>query len=231
MKVVNRVIHHLGRPGYNIDSKISSRSLSVIILLRLSSLIRGLWHGLWMGNCAGFLFVGRHCTLLHRHKMYLGRTVTIGNSVKIDALCREGIIIGNSVSIHDNTIIDGTGVIRNIGEGIKIGNNVGISEGCHFQVRGSIEIGDDVLFGPNVTIISESHNFSDLIKSISAQGENRVGVKIGNRCWIGANATILDGVKIGKDCIVGAGSAVIKDVPDRAIVAGVPANIKKYRGD
>ena len=46
--------------------------------------------------------------------------------------------------------------------------------------------------------------------------------------WIGSNATILQGVTIGKNAIVGAGSTVTKDVPDNAIVGGVPAKVIRY---
>lgn len=52
---------------------------------------------------------------------------------------------------------------------------------------------------------------------------------IGNDVWIGVNAIILDGVKIGNGVIVAAGAVVVKDVPDYAIVGGVPAKVLKYR--
>ena len=54
-------------------------------------------------------------------------------------------------------------------------------------------------------------------------------IQIGNDVWIGMNAIILDGVKIGNGSIIGAGAVVTKDVPDYAIVGGVPAKIIKYR--
>lgn len=231
MRVINRIIQNLGRPGYKIDQEISTRDLSIIVVKRLFSLMRGIWNKIWMGRSRGFFFVGKRCTLIHKYNMYMGRTVTLGDYVKINALCRHGVHLGNYVSIHDNTTIDCTGVIRNIGNGIKIGNNVGISENCHFQVRGNVEIGDDVLFGPNVTIISESHNFDRLSESISTQGEERIGVNIGSGCWIGANVTILDGVNIGGNCIIGAGSVVISDIPEEAVAVGIPATVKKNRGE
>ena len=52
---------------------------------------------------------------------------------------------------------------------------------------------------------------------------------IGNDVWVGRNATIISGVKIGNGAIIGAGAVVTKDVPDFAIVGGVPAKIIKYR--
>ena len=53
-------------------------------------------------------------------------------------------------------------------------------------------------------------------------------VKIGTNVWIGSHATILQGVSIGDNAVVAAGSVVTCDVPENAVVAGVPAKTKKY---
>ena len=55
-------------------------------------------------------------------------------------------------------------------------------------------------------------------------------VTIGNDVWIGTRVIILPGVTVGNGVIIGAGAVVTKDVPDMAIVGGVPAKIIKYRG-
>ncbi|AFY95598.1 CatB-related O-acetyltransferase [Chamaesiphon minutus] len=59
--------------------------------------------------------------------------------------------------------------------------------------------------------------------------EERKEIIIGNDVWIGSRVFIRDGVKIGNGAIVGAGSVVVKDVPDYAIVGGVPAKAIRYR--
>ena len=53
-------------------------------------------------------------------------------------------------------------------------------------------------------------------------------VHVGEGSWIGAGATLIPGVKIGKWCIIGAGASVVRDVPDYAVVVGVPAKVIKY---
>lgn len=161
----------------------------------------------------------------------LGESVYIGDYVEINALSKSGIKIGNNVSIHKFSIINCTGVLRNLGEGLLIGDNVGISQNCFIQVRGKVSIGDYVLFGPGVTVISENHIFDNLDIPISMQGEVRKGVIIEDGVWIEARAVILDGVKIGRNSIIAAGSIVNRDIPAFAIAAGVPAKVIKYRKD
>ena len=119
-------------------------------------------------------------------------------------------------------------MLRHIGEGIRIGKGTGISQFAFIGARGFIEIGDNVLVRPRVTIYSENHIFSDPDVLIADQGVARIGIRIGNdvRNWIGG--TILDGVTIHDGAIIAAGSVVRDDVPAYSIVAGVPGKVKKY---
>lgn len=111
---------------------------------------------------------------------------------------------------------------RVIGD-ISIGRNVwisfAVSGGCYIQGGNGIEIGDDTIFAPGVKIISANHDKNDF-KWIKDNP-----IKIGKRCWIGANAVILPGVILGNEVIVGAGAIVTKSFPDRSLLAGVPARI------
>ena len=105
------------------------------------------------------------------------------------------------------------------GKNIKIGKRVFINAGCQFQDQGGITIGDDVLVGPQTIIATLNHD---------PDPDKRGGmfakpVKIGDKVWLGARVTICPGVTIGDGAIVGAGAVVVKDVPPRTIVAGVPA--------
>ena len=109
------------------------------------------------------------------------------------------------------------------GQNIKVGKNVFINSGCCFQDQGGIEIGDGVLIGQQVVIATINHDFDP------EKRENMfpAPVKIGNRVWISAHATILSGVTVGDNSIVAAGAVVTKDVPANVVVAGVPAKIIK----
>ena len=109
------------------------------------------------------------------------------------------------------------------GKNTHVGKRVFINAGCQFQDQGGIWIGDDVLLGPQ-TIIATLNHEQDPADRASMWPKP---VRIGDKVWIGAHATILPGVTIGAGAIIGAGAVVTKDVPPRAVVAGVPAKILK----
>ena len=111
----------------------------------------------------------------------------------------------------------------NFGRYISIGKNVFINHACTFLDMGGITIGDNVLIGPKVNLVSENHPVHP------SQRKYLIGkpIVIKNNAWIGAAATILAGVTVGENSIVGAGSIVTKDVPDNIIVAGNPAKFLK----
>lgn len=85
-----------------------------------------------------------------------------------------------------------------------------------------IEIGKDVAIARNVVIRdTDAHSIVD------GKHQKIKPVKIGNHVWIGANATIMKGVEIGDGAIIAAGAVVTKNVPERCLVAGIPAKIIK----
>jgi acetyltransferase-like isoleucine patch superfamily enzyme len=222
-------IRKLGRSNYVIDSDLTSLDLLIIMSEKIFGFIRGLRIKYFLGSSNGIIFLGRRCKIKHKKNIHISGTVNIGDNVEINALSRSGIKLGKNVTILKGTIIECTGVLSNLGEGLTIGNNVGIAQNCFIQVRGNVEIGNDVIFGPNVSIFSENHNFDNPDMPVSKQGETRIGVKIEDGVWIGTRAVILDGVVLGKNSIVAAGSVVTKNVPSYAIVAGIPAKIIKNR--
>lgn len=114
------------------------------------------------------------------------------------------------------------------GAGISIGNNSGLGVDC--CVRGPLIIGDDVMMGRWCNIMTNSHDTTRTDIPMNLQGSKpKKAVVIGSDVWIGNRVIILPGVKIGNGVIIGAGSVVTKDIPDYAVVGGVPAKIIKYR--
>jgi acetyltransferase-like isoleucine patch superfamily enzyme len=228
-KLLNKIIQKLGKDNYEIDKNLTSIDIFIVINSRFWQMIRGSILKLRLKSSKGIIFKGKNCKIRHCEKIIVGKSLTLGDNVEINALSKKGVKIGNNVSILKNTIIECTGVVRDIGEELIIGNQVGIAQNCFIQVRGKVEIGNYVIFGPGVSVFSENHNFQDKDIPIMQQGASKQGVKIDDDVWIGAGATILDGVTIGKGSIIAAGSVVNKNIEPYSIVAGVPAKLIKMR--
>jgi len=228
-KVIEKIIIRLGRKDYQIDKRISFIDLCLVIKKRFFQLVRGSFIKMFFKSADGFVFIGKNSNIMHASKISCGKTLILGNNVTIDALSISGINFGNNNTIQDNVIIECTGNINNLGNHLIFGNNVGIAHNCFIHVRGKVEVGSNVIIGPNVNIISENHNFSERNKYINEQGVTRIGVKIEDGVWIGTRSVILDGVTVGENSIIAAGSVVNKNVPKNSIYGGIPAKFLKSR--
>lgn len=112
----------------------------------------------------------------------------------------------------------------NSGKNLSIDKGVFINFGCTFLALGGIIIEENVLIAPGVRLLSEGH-------PLAAEERHTLvphPVHIKKNAWIGAGATILPGVSVGENAVVAAGAVVTKDVPDNAMVAGLPAKFVKY---
>ncbi|MDP0498071.1 MAG: acyltransferase [Verrucomicrobiota bacterium JB024] len=146
---------------------------------------------------------------------------SLGMAVRKFAAARIFKKMGHDVKIHG-------GVDFGSGVNIEIGNYSSINKGC--WVSNDTIIGDDVMTGPEVVILSASHNFADTTVSMREQGAPpRRPITIGNDVWIGTRSVILPGVTVGDHAIIAAGSIVTKDVPPWAIVGGNPAKVIRFR--
>jgi acetyltransferase-like isoleucine patch superfamily enzyme len=163
--------------------------------------------------------------ILRGHQITLGRNTSIGRGVTIDALSRDGIRLGDNVTIDQGAILRGSGVIRNLGVGIEIGARTSIGAFNVLLGQGGIVIGEDCLLASSVTVVSENHITTDPAKPIREQGEERLPTVIEADVWIGAGAVILGGAHIGRGSIVAAGAVVRGLVEPGAIVGGVPARV------
>ena len=152
------------------------------------------------------------------------------NSLPVSKVIRKirGRVAANCFDKHGRNINIEKGANFGKGNGIEIGDNSGIGVNCH--VRGPLEIGKDVMMGPDCMVMTSSHNTSQTDIPMCQQGfHSKRKVTICDDVWIGARVIILPGVTIGKGAIIGAGAVVTKDVPEYAVVAGVPAKVIKYR--
>ena len=109
----------------------------------------------------------------------------------------------------------------NLGDHVKIGNNVSIMYNSLFMSAGGITVEDGAMIAANCSIISNNHD--PKVRTIITCKP----VVIGKNVWVGANSIILPGVTVGENAIVAAGSVVTKDVPANTLVGGVPARFIK----
>jgi len=119
----------------------------------------------------------------------------------------SGAIVGNECVFGQNVFV---------GNNVKIGNNVKVQN--NVSVYDNVTIEDDVFCGPSMVFT----NVINPRSAISRKEEYR-STLVKKGATLGANCTIICGVKIGQYAFIGAGSVVTKDVPDYALMIGVPA--------
>ena len=109
---------------------------------------------------------------------------------------------------------------------LYIGDRTYVGRMVHINAWQDVTIGVDVVIGDRVTIIDADHNFDEANTPIRLQGDSFLGaVRLLDGCWIGSGVVIMPGVTIGRNAVVAANAVVTRDVPDRTVVAGVPAKI------
>lgn len=175
-----------------------------------------------------------------------GRGVNFGRGLSLR--CPSRIMLGNSIAIDDNCMLDARGIREeerfSIGDqsliardsilltksgSLVLGTNVSVGAQCFIGGVNGIFIGDNVLIGGQCYVGGGRYNL-DRDRPMCEQGLLTKGpIRIGNDVWIGAGVKVLDGVTIGDGAVIGAGAVVTKDVPDYAIVGGIPAKVIGHR--
>src|SRR4051794_24930896 len=110
------------------------------------------------------------------------------------------------------------------GRNIRVGRNVFVNHGCEFMDRGGISIGDDVLIGPKVNLITINHPLDPSTR----RSTHCAPIVIKKGVWLSAGVSVMPGVTIGENAVVAAHAVVTKDVPDNAVVGGIPARFIKH---
>lgn len=119
--------------------------------------------------------------------------------------------------VNRNSIVSFSENIR-VKDGVRSGK-LFISPELYIQGINGIDFGENIWIAPGVKIISANHDYCDYTKHVKTDR-----IRIGDNCWIGANAIILPGVVLGDHVIVAAGSVVTKSFKDgNCVIAGVPA--------
>lgn len=156
----------------------------------------------------------------------------------------------NATSRHDDatraTILDE--LLPDHGENLDVMGPVFFDYGCHTRIGdrvfanfnftvldcAPVIIGDDVLFGPNVSLLPPMHPLRWQDRNVRTREDGTAydyeygePITIGSNCWFGGNVTVLGGVTIGDGCVIGAGAVVTKDIPANSVAVGNPARVIK----
>lgn len=139
------------------------------------------------------------------------------------------MFIGNNVHILNGARMEAITEYKNqkLYPKLVIGDGTSIEQSCHIIATDELEIGKNCMFSAFVYISDCNHIYSP-DKELNETNLEIKKTRIGDGVFIGIGARILPGVTLGNHCVVGANAVVTHDVPDRAVVAGVPAKIIKY---
>ncbi len=146
------------------------------------------------------------------------------NASKPDEIKLRNEILEKLIRSKESVIIEPP-FYCDYGYNIKVGENFYANFGCVILDVNLVDIGNNVLFGPNVQVYTATHP-TDPQARLSGV-EYAKPVRVGNNVWIGGGAIICPGVSIGDNTAIGAGSVVTKNIPDNVIAVGNPCKIIK----
>ncbi len=231
MDIFSKFVNKLGKhQNFKFDE-----NLNLIDKLQLFAqlgiwFLRGLIFRIKVRSISGLVLIGPNVRLRYGNHFRSGKNLIIEEGAEVMALSLDGIELGDNVTIGAKSTIKPSSYYgKNLGIGLKIGNNSNIGRYSYIGCSGGIEIGNNVMLSPRVSIYSENHNFERTDIPIRDQGVTRSKIVIEEDCWIASNAIILAGVTIGRGSIIAAGTVVNMDIPPYSIVGGVPGKVLSKR--
>ncbi|HLY31709.1 MAG TPA: acyltransferase [Ktedonobacterales bacterium] len=218
-------------PNYSLDPEMPVGATIAMVWNTGIKVTRGMWRRIGFRRAKGLTFIGAHVTLRNKGFISAGRNFIAEDYCEIFGLSRRGVTFGDRVTVGRYAMIRPTRQYGGgaLGEGLRVGNNSNIGPFAYVGCSGYIEIGDDVMMGPRVSLYAENHNFEDVTHTMKSQGVKRETIVIEDDCWLGSHSVILAGVRIGHGSIIAAGSVVSRDVPPYSICGGVPAKVIRSR--
>jgi acetyltransferase-like isoleucine patch superfamily enzyme len=153
-------------------------------------------------------------------RSYVGRCDMLTNP--------RGIAIGRNVLIRKGARLEVVGSDMSDGPKLIIGDGTAIQFYFHCGAAARVTIGRNVLMGGRVYITDHDHSYDEPQLSAAESPRLKVApVEIGDGAFLGEGCVILKGVRIGRRAVVAANAVVTRDVPDFAVVGGVPARVLK----
>jgi acetyltransferase-like isoleucine patch superfamily enzyme len=216
--------------SWTLDPAMSNGAVFALITGSLRMAARGRVRRIGFKRARGMTMMGKRVTLRNKRYIRVGRNFIIEDDAEIQGLSRHGITFGDRVTVGRFASIRPSGNYGGeIGEGLVVGDNSNIGAYCYIGCSGFIQIGNNVMMSPRVSLYAENHNYAEVTRTMKEQGVTREYIIIEDDCWIASHAVVVAGVTIGRGSIIGAGTVVTKDVPPYSIVAGVPGRVVRSR--
>jgi acetyltransferase-like isoleucine patch superfamily enzyme len=177
--------------------------------------------------------INRHFALLAAR--WLGLKLRYGKRFQTDGMCficpRVKFEIGPNATLrigrwawvgHDSKI--------RVHEGeVSIGAKTVMGQECTISAYQRVEIGRECIIADRVMLIDFDHGVVEVERPIRLQGIYKRDVRVGSNVWMGYGSCVLRGVSVGHNSVVGTNAVVTKDVPENAVVGGVPARVLRMR--
>jgi acetyltransferase-like isoleucine patch superfamily enzyme len=112
---------------------------------------------------------------------------------------------------------------------VSIGAKTVMGQECTISAYQHVSIGRECILADRVMLIDFDHGVTEVERPVRLQGIYKRDVRVGHNVWMGYGACVLRGIQIGDNAIVGTGSVVTHDIPENAVVAGVPARLLRMR--
>lgn len=112
---------------------------------------------------------------------------------------------------------------------VEIGAKTVMGQECTISAYQHVSIGRECIIADRVMLIDFDHGMVEVERPIRLQGIYKRDVRVGHNVWIGYGACVLRGAAVGENCVIGTNSVVTADVPDNAVVGGVPAKLIRMR--
>ena len=155
--------------------------------------------------------------------------------LKTDGLCfvcpGVKLEIGRDATLHlGRWSWIGHGCKLRVHEGeVSIGSKSVMGQECTISAFQHISIGRECIVADRVMMIDFDHGVVEVERPIRLQGIYKRDVDIGHNVWIGYGACVLRGVSVGDNAVIGTSAVLTTDVPENAVVAGIPARVIRMR--
>lgn len=145
------------------------------------------------------------------------------NQIKPSDDEKKQAVLAELLGYTPNNVDVGQPFYCDYGTNIEFGSHVFVNLSCYFMDGAKIKIGSNCFIGPYSGFYTANHPIAPKPRN---QGlEKASPIIVGDNCWFGANVSVMPGVTIGHNCVISAGSVVTKDMPDNAVIMGVPAKV------